>query len=331
MDRKKIPGTKDFTINTKGIIFDPKGKERKTYINGCGYITSTVKTKEKGWVTFGVHRLNCLTHKPERLVERTEVNHRDGIISNNDISNLEWVTPRENIIHAEIMRTDNMHLCVYSSSNGVPVRRYQNALEASLVEGCKVLDVWDSIKEGKKINGIHFHFLKRSTTKPKELNFDRTKNFTSGNRQPPKAIRMLDVLNGDILDFKSIHEAGINFSVSPSHIHCCIKEGTRPRLFLKRYQVQYACRDFPVMSEEELLDALGQGPKKVLAYNTVTKGLSIFDSASSYIRYTKLSKKAVTVSLRNNRVRQIGDWVALYKTPENEDKLKSFLSVPAVT
>jgi hypothetical protein len=61
-----------------------------------GYKTISIYGKTKG-----VHRLLCLTFKkyntnPKKLF----VNHIDGNGGNNNLSNLEWVTPRENLIHA---------------------------------------------------------------------------------------------------------------------------------------------------------------------------------------------------------------------------------------
>lgn len=49
--------------------------------------------------SFSVHRL-VAEHYLDKPVGTTEVNHKDGNKWNNDISNLEWVTQRENAIHA---------------------------------------------------------------------------------------------------------------------------------------------------------------------------------------------------------------------------------------
>lgn len=48
----------------------------------------------------GLHRLLMITFCPVDDMENLEVNHIDGDKTNNDLSNLEWVTPSENVLHA---------------------------------------------------------------------------------------------------------------------------------------------------------------------------------------------------------------------------------------
>jgi len=66
--------------------------------DGLYYTVSLSKKCEKR--TYAVHRLVAEMFIP-RPVWNVEVNHKDGNKHNNHVENLEWVTQRENLAHAE--------------------------------------------------------------------------------------------------------------------------------------------------------------------------------------------------------------------------------------
>lgn len=83
--------------NHTGIIHKPERilscrKDKKGYLRV--YLDDNRKTK-----FISVHRLVAIAFIPNEL-EKPQVNHIDGVKTNNNVENLEWVTNQENQLHA---------------------------------------------------------------------------------------------------------------------------------------------------------------------------------------------------------------------------------------
>lgn len=103
--------SKNHILYSNGIITDKNGKEYITFLNHKGYICN--QTLEKLIGTRLMHRAVALTFIPipekykDIPIEQLQVNHIDGNKLNNDVSNLEWCTCKENVHHAIITGLDH--------------------------------------------------------------------------------------------------------------------------------------------------------------------------------------------------------------------------------
>ena len=78
---------------------------RKARINRDGYLYLNL-TKNSVARTYKIHRL-VATHFIENPENKTDVNHKDGIKTNNHFLNLEWNTKKENFNHSILIGLQN--------------------------------------------------------------------------------------------------------------------------------------------------------------------------------------------------------------------------------
>lgn len=100
---KDVPGIEGhYQASNKGVIRIINAGRKpdivKQYFNTYGYKTILVRKNSK-WHTKLVHRLVGAAFIPN-LENKPQINHKNGIKSDNILENLEWVTVKENAIHA---------------------------------------------------------------------------------------------------------------------------------------------------------------------------------------------------------------------------------------
>lgn len=97
---KDVPGYEGlYKVSTGGNVRSLiTNKILKEGLNNRGYL-SVKLYKDKSKSTVAIHRLVAKTFKIN-LENKPDVNHKNGIKTDNRLVNLEWVTEKENIRHA---------------------------------------------------------------------------------------------------------------------------------------------------------------------------------------------------------------------------------------
>lgn len=99
MKRLEIAGYGNYSVDRSGRVYAHHlNKYLSEYDNGLGYMA--VKLRKDGKrKQFYVHRLVATTYL-DNPYDLPDVNHKDGIKSNNAVDNLEWISKSENSKHA---------------------------------------------------------------------------------------------------------------------------------------------------------------------------------------------------------------------------------------
>jgi hypothetical protein len=96
---KLIPGYDPYSVSVDGVVFNTKTQNTvKSYLNKFGYRVIVLSVKGKP-ISTTIHKLVATAYIPNTL-ERKEINHKNGIKTDNRVENLEWCTRSENIKHA---------------------------------------------------------------------------------------------------------------------------------------------------------------------------------------------------------------------------------------
>ncbi|ALM64610.1 HNH endonuclease [Lactococcus phage 936 group phage PhiE1127] len=134
----KIEGFNNYEVSNLGKIRNIKsGRTLKPYLDNNGYLMHCLSENNK--------RKNLLLHRVLAIAfidnpeEKPCVNHIDENKLNNDLSNLEWCSVRENNVHGTRMKR-------------IAEKRFKKVIQLDLNDN--VLNVFESIKQAGQETGV---------------------------------------------------------------------------------------------------------------------------------------------------------------------------------
>ena len=112
-----------------------RGKLKKYTVTEKGYLKTTLFKNGKG-TTREIQRIVAETFI-ENPMNKTQVNHIDGIKTNNHVENLEWVTPKENSVHRAKILHHGIKAVSQYDLNGNYIRTFKSLVEAEQMTGTR--------------------------------------------------------------------------------------------------------------------------------------------------------------------------------------------------
>lgn len=183
----------DYEISKDGVVRNLKSnKVLAGSINNGGYLNYRLKNKDGFTDTLGIHRLLCMAFKPRSDYRDLQVDHLDGNKLNNVLSNLEWVTTKENCERAG--KVGLSPKCIPISVLDVltgNVDKYPSATAYALSVGMSKDSVIWRINRGE---AVIYPEGKRYRKGHSDCDWDH-KNLTS------KAVELKDHVSGEIITF----------------------------------------------------------------------------------------------------------------------------------
>jgi plasmid maintenance system antidote protein VapI len=208
----------EYTNNMKNIWVSNTGKikynnNKITYGHSSGgYLKISFNKK-----SFFVHRIVAQAFI-DNIDNKEYINHKDGNRTNNNIDNLEWVTPKENTEHAINTGLSSVtKKIIQFDLNMNKINEFMSINDAAKILNIKRQNI-SAVCEGKSLTAGGFIFLFKNDYDP-----NKQYNFVEFNNNK-KSVVQLDYMTNDIIEtYNSLSSAADILNIQVSHISSCCK------------------------------------------------------------------------------------------------------------
>ena len=219
---KVLPEFPMYRIYDTGKIWSTYfGRFLTPKINDEGYMSIDLVNKKGLSITNKVHHLVGKAFLDGQSDKRYQVNHIDNNPSNNNVENLEWCTPSENIQHAVEHGAKNLEqIAVYqrNKTTGEIIAKFDSMTKAATATGNTKSKISLACKTRGDSGGFKWD-IEENKDKPIDV---KVKTFTSNSVQVIQTFP-----NGETKIFCSQAEAAKEIGCSFASIHNACKDGTK--------------------------------------------------------------------------------------------------------
>lgn len=287
-----VPGDERFSVSRDGSVFD---RQNNTLV----FNSKNKPKREEGSKTYysvydrPVHRLIAETFLSKDHLTTNDfpiVNHLDGDITNNDVSNLEWTSYKGNLIHAYKtgLRNDNVPVSVKDLRDNT-VTHYYSYQECARVFKINVFEVhyYLNSKQKNKVFCKHY-LLKRLGEEWPEFDYEY---FNSFDYNKGVDLFVMDNVTKNGFIFDSMFQASCFLKIAPMTISNGLKTS-----FLQKTNV-FNYKNWSIMFLKDIKDF------KPDSYEDLRK-----EKKSKPINFSRKPKK---ITVKNLNTNEISDHVSL--------------------
>lgn len=153
--KKIIDGYENYSISDNGVVINEiTGKVKSQFIDKKGYSIVTLFKDNKS-KNLKIHRLVATAFIPNKN-SLPQINHINGIKTDNRVENLEWCTSNENIKHRYYVLKNGVMRKVRCIETGEVFESERQAREKC---GYNSQRIGEACRNGIKVNGLHWEYV----------------------------------------------------------------------------------------------------------------------------------------------------------------------------